>query len=470
MKKSINLCLGVVFLLILASLCSCNHFSCQHEQVTRHDSQTAPTCTEAGIRTIIEECNDCGEKIGTTWHYGPSAKGHRFENNKCKYCNFEVSFSEGLYFTLSSDGTYAIVSGLGECLDTEYLVIPTEYRHKPVKEIADSAFENCSSIKNVVIPGSIDRIGNNAFGDCDSLESANISAGVEDIGDGAFSGCTSLKNIVIPDTLTSVGDVSGFVGAENIHISNIDKWFELGIDYSYGGVPNNIFHLYLNDVPVTHIDIPKSVTKISRGAIANCISIESVTIHGNVTEIEESAFAGCQALKEITIPNGVTSIGDKAFEWCQSLTSIVIPDGVTSIGNNAFAACYSINSITIPDSVTFIGEGNFLSTEYFNNQNNWQEGLLYIGNHLIATSPDVWGRCTIKDGTRTIAVDAFSDCQSITNLVIPISMTNIEYSIFKDITSLTDIYYCGSEDEWNNISVYSVPESITVHYNYVPEN
>ena len=56
--------------------------------------------------------------------------------------------------------------------------------------------------------------------------------------------------------------------------------------------------------------------------------------------------------------------------------------------------------------------------------------------------------------------------------MIPSGVTTIERSAFYDCSDVTDIYYEGSEGEWNNIRIdannfeWSKP---TVHYNYVAQ-
>lgn len=105
------------------------------------------------------------------------------------------------------------------------------------------------------------------------------------------------------------------------------------------------------------------------------------------------------------------------FCGCSSLTSITIPESVTSIGDNAFSGCGSLTSVMIPDSVTSIGSSVLANTAYYSEKNNWVDGGLYIGNHLIKvdTAAKIFA---VREGTITIASDAFAECYSLRDLTI----------------------------------------------------
>ena len=145
------------------------------------------------------------------------------------------------------------------------------------------------------------------------------------------------------------------------------------------------------------------------------------------------------SIKSIIIGNGVTSIGSYAFEGCTSLTSVTIPDSVTIIYGSAFEGCTSLTSVTIPGSVTSIEKGAFSGTAYSNDEKNWENGVLYISNHLIAVNTSIPQVYTIKNNTKTIANNAFETCYHLTSVIMPDSLIHIGDDAFNFCTSLTSV-------------------------------
>ena len=224
----------------------------------------------------------------------------------------------------------------------------------------------------------------------------------------------SIKSVVIEDGVTSIGD-----------------W----AFYYYRGLKS--------------VTIPNSVTSIGDQAFEYCTSLTSIVIPNSVTSIGYEAFYNCTGLTSITIPDGMTSISMWAFNGCTGLTSVTIPDSVTSIDYGAFANCTSLSSITIPDSVTSISKAAFYNTALYNNDSNWENGVLYIGNHLIKAKSSVSGVYTIKDETKIIADSAFLDCHNLTSIIIPESVVSIGYKAL-------GYYYSHSVDNYERIYNFTV--------------
>ena len=72
-----------------------------------------------------------------------------------------------------------------------------------VKEIADRAFHNQNQMKNIVIPSTVQKIGD-SFNFCSSLEKIEIPNSVTTIHNDCFSNATNLKEIIIHNTEGSI--------------------------------------------------------------------------------------------------------------------------------------------------------------------------------------------------------------------------------------------------------------------------
>ena len=330
----------------------------------------------------------------------------------------------------ATEGDYTYTVSNGEATITDFntsisgdITIPSTLGGYPVTSIGSYAFQYCSSLTSVTIPDSVESIGNDAFFDCSRLTSVTIPDSVTSIGDSAFQYCSSLTSVTIPDSVTSIDD-GAFSGCTSLTSVTIPDGVTGIGDYAFRScssltgiwVDENNAN-YSSDNRGVLFNKDKTTLVQAPGGISG-----SYTIPDSVTSIGDSAFDDCASLTSVTIGDSVTSIGYFAFFSCDNLTSVTIPDSVTSICSYAFDDCASLTSVTIPDSVTSIGN------------------------------------C------------AFSHCSSLTSVTIGDSVTSIGYDAFYECASLTDVYYPGTESQWNAISIdsdNSYLTSATIHYSHI---
>lgn len=195
-------------------------------------------------------------------------------------------------------------------------------------------------------------------------------------------------------------------------------------------------------------------------------TISRVTIRNGATSIGDVAFAECGILTEITIPDSITYIGFGAFTNCSSLTEVIIPDGVTSISYDTFYGCSSLTKVTLPEGLTYIG---WYSFGYCTNltEITIPDSVTSIADYAFVTCSSL-EKMMIPEGVTSIGMSVFYGCSSLTAITIPDSVTSIADYAFQECDSLTDVYYSGSEEDWNAITIGSYNTDLTnatIHYN-----
>lgn len=183
----------------------------------------------------------------------------------------------------------------------------------------------------------------------------------------------------------------------------------------YSSPEDSIWYSYRNDIKTIVID--SGVTSIGEFAFYTCKQVSSVTIPNSVRKIGAYAFRFCFGLTSVMIPDSVRIIGSYAFDDCIGLTSVTISNGVTIIGDYAFYNCYLLTNVTIPDSVTSIGDAVF----YY--------------------------------------------CRNLQSITIGSGVTRIGANVFTECKNLSDVYYNGTQEQWNriggnNVHIYHA----TVHF------
>lgn len=174
-----------------------------------------------------------------------------------------------------------------------------------------------------------------------------------------------------------------------------------------------------------------------------------------VVAIADAAFYQNKTITSVTLPESIRSIGHWAFAHCPKLTKVNMTNGMQTIGEFAFIESIKLEKITLPDSVNSIGRNAFDDTAYYHAEKNWQNGALYIGKHLIEGDYNIT-TCTVKDGTITIAENAFFNHQKLKEIYIPESVTSVGKTVFGGCTSLEKISCqaasqpAGWHAEWNN--------------------
>ena len=136
-----------------------------------------------------------------------------FVCNEAYAYDIEVKNADGktIYYNYINEGRELEVTR-GVYMYYGTVVIPEEVtfmnRTRKVTSIGEWAFNGCSGLTSVTIPGSVTSIGSSAFRNCSGLTSVAIPGSVTSIGGDAFRDCTSLTSVTIPNSVTSIGELA----------------------------------------------------------------------------------------------------------------------------------------------------------------------------------------------------------------------------------------------------------------------
>ena len=158
----------------------------------------------------------------------------------------------------------------------------------------------------------------------------------------------------------------------------------------------------------------------------------------------------------------VTGISKEAFKNCTELTKISIPNTVTTIEFSAFQGCTSLETIVISDNITTMGSSVFYNTAYYNNEANWENGVLYLDNYLISTKKTVSSELVIKDGTTLMVNSAFSGNTAITKVTIPGSLSVVSENAFYNCSALTEVVLLEGVKELGKNSFWNCPKLVKI--------
>ena len=217
----------------------------------------------------------------------------------------------GVAWTFDSDGTLTI-SGEGDMGDFEW-----NYKEQNVRQ-----------------PWADHR---------DDITRAVIGEGVTRIGDNAFRRCTSLRTIVIPGTVTEIGWCP-FISCgalEAFEVSPENPAFADRDGVLFDKSMTNLL-TYPANRPGDVYRVPDGVESIGDFEYSR---LRFITMPGSVTEITGSAFSGCENLEAMILPEKLTELSSYLFWGCDSLQSIVIPKSVTAIQTSVLFLCDNIKDV-----------------------------------------------------------------------------------------------------------------------------
>ncbi len=298
-----------------------------------------------------------------------------------------------------TDGGVSITAYLGT---DSVLVIPDTIDGKPVVAIEQDAFDGKEDLRALSIPDSVTNIAAGALSDCQAL--------------------TTLR--------TPIAAAAG-----SIHVGSL--FGAETYETNASRVPSSLATLILT-----------AGDTVPPYAFYDC-NFEAVFLPESTSVIGDFAFYGNEKLVYIPLADtALTAVGDWAFTNCRSLLSLVLPATVDRMGFAMLEGCCKVESLTVP----FVGAsrtpmeeeteaGDVVLTAdhfaYIFGARAYVHAQSYVPASLICV--------TLQAGCGDIPANAFFECASIREVVIPDGVTAVGRRAF---------YSC------EKLSALSLPDSV----------
>lgn len=377
-----------------------------------HDTDLATAWLYDGAKTVGEYC----------FAYDTSLATARLSETLTK-------LSSHIFYRCSTLDNFTIPSSV-EMVDTAAFKLCTSLSAIAInaKQVNDSAFSDCSSLKTLSFTDNVTSIGNNVFNACTSLRDITFADGVNDvtvgynsdrkvgmfrespvktlflgrnliysdglmyspfayitvldtltlgtkltnIGKYAFTGCSSLPRVFMPDNIKSVG-LQAFMDCSAL--------YDLTFSNNLVSVGEQSFE---NCVSLEKVSLPASLDALSSETFAGCTSLYDVNLGSTLNTIGPSAFSGCTRLEAVDIPRSVYGFGVSSFKDCTALRFMKLTEGIKSIGKTAFSGCTALEGVEFSENLVSIGDGAFTGCTALMTIRSWAE----IPPEGLATFPD----------------------------------------------------------------------------------
>ena len=315
-----------------------------------------------------------------------------------------------------------------------------DYKFGNPNDDPEGLFGGKTTLTTVTLGEQVKSLSNNMFADA-AITEIVIPGSVNTIGNDVFHECTSLTKVTFEESPTGMALTMGYDTdgeAENLFQDN-----------------NVLTTLVLNrEIVQTQTGVDTN----SEGLFGGMPTLASITLGEQVKTLSPHMFAG-SSITSLDL-NKVETIQNNALAGL-ALTSLTIPGSVNTIGNNVFYQCTSLAEVTFEPSATgtpltmgydtdgeaenLFQDNNALTTLVLNREIvQTQTGVDTNSEGLFGGMPTL-ASITLGEQVKTLSDFMFAG-SSIEELVIPGNVMTIGNSVFEECEKLATITFEQSSD------------------------
>ena len=361
----------------------------------------------------------------------------------------------------------------------QYVLSTLDLSKTRLREIKGIYTFYADGIKKVILPGTIEIIGQQAFEGNGGLSEVNFPEGLKTIGEKAFNGCP-IATLHIPSTLTSFGDgafksntkLTAITVAEGNDVFAASegvlytKDFTKLVFYPRGKADTEyvvdercktIQGSSMSSCKFEKITFPESLVTIGANGLESCTKLKEIVWpeNCNLKTIAGHAFNGCTGLASFDLPASVEVISMFAF-WGDVFTEFRIPDNskLKTLDMVAFCHCDNLTTFTIGKNTELERITSVVSGEYYPGKNITtfviEEGntkLTTLATECFKRIPSIKTVTIAADcGLTTLGTSCFEGCQNLTSLTLPAAVTTLGAKCFYNTPNLTDLVFTDTDE------------------------
>lgn len=271
-------------------------------------------------------------------------------------------------------------------------------------EIPNEAMRSKKSLARIILPDTLQSIGESAFVLSSLSGSLIIPEGVVTVKQRAFQGCSAFTGkLSLPSTL------------EEIQIQAFSEC-------KFSG----------------ELSLPPSIKEIGEMAFFNCMFSGNLTLPENLEKLEREAFYNCYFSGNLKIPNKVKEVSEGWICNGKFNGNLILPDGIERIERQAFGMNSFCGELKLPTNLAYIGEQAFMNNNF--------SGELILPSKLLIIETEAFKDCDKLNGTLTfpkemvaIPQSCFSGCSSLEKLIFPENIETIQEYAFSNCYKIQSI-------------------------------
>lgn len=259
-----------------------------------------------------------------------------------------------------------------------------EWDHE--RGLSSCAFDNASSLRQVIFAGNVGRIEGFVFNDCPELTEVRFAGSVDYISSAAFNNSPKVKIVLEEGNNKMLLEDGVLYDIDKTRMYMLPNWDYEGVfevpfsvkelafrqfgacvyysgrklkvtytldettcKYSYSA--SAYYGTTTFNTTLTGVKLHADISVIPVDCFYACSNFETIDYNGAIiTKIGSRAFYRTN-IEELIIPESVTHLGAEIATWCPRLVNISYPEDLQCAGYTSFMYCYELRELVLPEAV-----------------------------------------------------------------------------------------------------------------------